>query len=180
MQIIQDDGTQRDLEQYELDALTAAKDAHDAMQAANGVFQQWDEATSTKALLAIVANSVDIPIEKAVHMRSVYPDWSGDGVYYYLNDRVSYMDALWRCLQPHTSQEDWSPITAPSLWSKILISDVSDDATLPEWEQPSSTNPYNQGDRVTHDGKTWVSLVANNVWEPGAQGTSSIWQEVKE
>ena len=48
----------------------------------------------------------------------------------------------------------------------------------PEWEQPGSTNGYSKGDKVTHNGKTWESLVDNNVWEPGVIGTESLWKEV--
>ena len=39
--------------------------------------------------------------------------------------------------------------------------------------------PYMKGDKVTHGGKVWVSTVDNNVWEPGATGTESLWTEVK-
>lgn len=46
--------------------------------------------------------------------------------------------------------------------------------TIPEWEQPDSTNPYAKGDKVTHNGKTWQSTTDNNVWEPGVYG----WEEV--
>ena len=28
--------------------------------------------------------------------------------------------------------------------------------------------------------KTWESLVDNNVWEPGALGTESLWKDVSE
>lgn len=31
-------------------------------------------------------------------------------------------------------------------------------------------------DTVTHNGVVYVSLVDNNVWEPGAEGTESLWQ----
>ena len=44
------------------------------------------------------------------------------------------------------------------------------------WIQPNSTNPYMKGDKVTHNGKTWVSDVDNNVWEPSVYG----WSEVTE
>ena len=37
-------------------------------------------------------------------------------------------------------------------------------------EQPDSTNPYSKGDKVTHNGKMWVSTIDNNVWEPGVYG----------
>lgn len=86
---------------------------------------------------------------------------------HYVTDVVNYNGNLYRCLQDHTSQNDWTPDTAPSLWAKILIPDPE---TIPEWEQPESTNPYNKGDKVTHNGTTWVSDVDNNVWEPGVYG----------
>ena len=34
-------------------------------------------------------------------------------------------------------------------------------------------------DKVMHNGKKWESLVDNNVWEPGATGTESLWKEVE-
>lgn len=33
---------------------------------------------------------------------------------------------------------------------------------------------------VPEHGKTWESLVDGNVWEPGAQGSESLWKEVIE
>ena len=73
------------------------------------------------------------------------------------------------------AQESWAPDVSPSLWAKVLIPEPS---VIPEWEQPGSTNGYSKGDKVTHNGKTWESLVDNNVWEPGAAGTESLWKEV--
>ena len=47
-----------------------------------------------------------------------------------------------------------------SLFAEVLIPDSS---TVPEWEQPDSTNPYVKGDKVTHNGKTWISTADGNV-----------------
>ena len=47
---------------------------------------------------------------------------------------------------------------------------IPDPEVIPEWEQPGSTNPYMIGDKVRHNGKTWVSTIDNNVWEPGVYG----------
>ena len=80
---------------------------------------------------------------------------------------MQYGGKLWRCLQAHTSQDGWEPESATSLWSKVLI---PDETVIPEWEQPDSTNPYSAGDKVNHNGKTWVSDIDNNVWEPGVYG----------
>ena len=59
----------------------------------------------------------------------------------------------------------------PALWAKVLI---PDETVVPEWEQPDNTNPYSTGDKVTHNGKTWVSDVDNNVWEPGVYGWTEL------
>ena len=106
----------------------------------------------------------------ALNAIELYPVWADD-VSYVAGDRVRYDGVLYKCLQAHTSQPDWTPDAAPSLWAKVLIPDPY---IIPEWEQPDSTNPYMQGDKVTHNGKTWVSDVDNNVWAPGVYG----WTEV--
>lgn len=108
--------------------------------------------------------------EQALDAPSVYPAWK-EGVQYTKADRVLYNGVLYEVLMEHTSQTDWTPEVAHSLFAKVLIPDPD---VIPEWEQPDSTNPYKKGDKVTHNGKTWVSTVDNNVWEPGVYG----WEEV--
>lgn len=115
--------------------------------------------------------------EQALTVKDLYPSWSGNSVNYVVGDRVLYMDSLYKRLQAHASQDTWAPDTAPSLWAKILIPDPE---VIPEWEQPDSTNGYSTGDKVKHNGKTWESLVDNNVWEPGVEGTEGQWREVTE
>lgn len=111
--------------------------------------------------------------EQALTLPIIFPAWRGDGISYAAGDRVMYGGVLYKCLQAHTSQGDWTPTAAPSLWAKVLIPDPG---TIPEWKQPESTNPYMAGDKVTHNGKTWVSTTDNNVWEPGVYG----WDEITE
>lgn len=104
-----------------------------------------------------------------------YPDfvekWQ-PGKEYVVGKRLEYNGTIYKVLQAHTSQETWAPPDAPSLFAKVLIPDSS---TVPEWEQPDSTNPYAKGDKVTHNGKTWISTADGNVWEPGVYG----WEEVR-
>ena len=116
--------------------------------------------------------------EQALTVKYLYADWDENGIGYLAGDRVKYNEKLYKCLQNHTSQADWSPEAAPSLWAEILAG--QDGTEIGEWTQPESTNPYKKGDKVTHNGKTWESLVDGNVWEPGAQGSESLWQEVTE
>lgn len=113
----------------------------------------------------------------ALQYTELFPAWSGNGVTYKAGDRVRYNETLYKVLQDHISQGDWVPDTASSLYAKVLIPDPS---VVPEWEQPDSTNPYMTGDRVTYGGKTWESLVDNNVWEPGVTGTEALWKEIIE
>ena len=110
---------------------------------------------------------------EAITATCLHPKWSGDSVQYTAGQRVQDDGVLYTVLQAHTSQPDWKPAAAPSLFAKVLIPDPT---VIPEWEQPESTNPYAKGDKVTHNGKTWVSDIDGNVWEPGVYG----WTEVAE
>lgn len=127
-----------------------------------------------KALRAqIESNATVMPDEEAVQFAELFPNWSPNGVSCAANVRVRYNGVLYRVLQDHVSQEEWTPTAAASLFAKVLIPDEN---VIPEWEQPDSTNPYMAGDKVSHNDKTWVSDVDNNVWEPGVYG----WSEVVE
>ena len=127
------------------------------------------------AIIMAKIQAESLPEEQALQVKALYDSWSGDGVAYKTGKYLTYKDILYKVLQNHTSQTDWTPDTASSLYAKVLTDPSG--KVLP-WEQPQSTNPYKKGDRVTHKGKTWESLVDSNVWEPGAVGTESLWKEV--
>lgn len=121
---------------------------------------------------ALVKLRNSITDEQAIEVPAIYPTWK-EGVSYKVGERVLYNETLYKVLTAHTSQADWMPNVAPSLFAKVLIPDPE---TITEWEQPDSTNPYAKGDKVTHNGKTWISDIDGNVWEPGVYG----WSEVVE
>ena len=102
----------------------------------------------------------------ALEAVQLFANWSPVGTYV-TGDRVRMDGVLYRCLQDHTAQETWAPGKAHSLWAEVLIPGEN---VIPEWKQPDSTNPYNKGDKVMHNGRVWVSAVDNNVWAPGAYG----------
>lgn len=116
---------------------------------------------------------------QAHEVSTLYADWETleEGYSLVVGDRVTYNDVLYNVITAHNVQSTWNPVDSPSLFAKVLIPDPE---VIPEWEQPDSTNPYSKGDRVTHNEKTWESLVDNNVWEPGALGTESLWKDVSE
>lgn len=103
--------------------------------------------------------------------KTVFPEWIPKGHEYLVSERVSYNGELYRCIQGHKSQADWSPDVAVSLWVPI------DDPAIewPEWKQPTgSHDAYKNGDKVSHNDKHWISDIDANVYEPGVYG----WTEV--
>lgn len=115
--------------------------------------------------------------EQALETAALYPEWNEveTGAELAEGSRVNHDGKLYKVLSAHQKQDDWNPAAAPSLFAKVLIPDSN---VIPAWEQPDSTNPYMKGDKVEHKGKTWESLVDNNVWEPGATGTESLWKKI--
>lgn len=116
-----------------------------------------------KSIVTLRESATD---ERALEAVPIYPAWK-ESKSYTVGERIRYNGTLYKVLQAHTSQEDWTPDIAVSLFAKALISDPT---TIPAWEQPESTNPYKKGDKVTHNGSTWISTVDSNVWEPGVYG----------
>lgn len=146
------------------------------MAAVESKVTEMGQGNSEVALAATFA-AESFTDEQALQVPSLYPEWSGDGVTYKADVRVRYSDVLYKVLQEHVSQSDWNPADAPSLFAQVLIPDPDE---IPEWIQPDSTNGYMTGDKVSHNGITYESLVDNNVWEPGAAGSESLWAKVTE
>ena len=115
---------------------------------------------------AIEETSEGLTDEAAAYVPELFPMWRA-GEEYAVGDRRQWKGKLYKVLIAHTSQEQWMPDVAVSLFAEVLIPDPS---VIPEWVQPSSTNAYMTGDKVRHNGKVWVSTIDNNVWEPGVFG----------
>lgn len=128
-----------------------------------------DRARELRGMIEQMSGTLDD--STALESPELFPAWREDTVYE-AGQRIRYNGTLYKVLQDHTSQAYWMPDTTPSLFAKVLIPDLE---IIPEWEQPDSTNPYAKGDKVTHNGKTWVSDIDGNVWEPGVYG----WIEIK-
>ena len=100
--------------------------------------------------------------EEAIERPILFPNWKS-GKQYTTNERIRYGGRIFKVLQNHTSQDDWTPSRAPSLFAEILTSETGEPK---EWQQPSSTNPYLAGDKVIYEGLIYESLIDNNVWRP--------------
>ena len=115
--------------------------------------------------------AVSLTDEDAFSVPELFPKWISKGHEYQINDRARYEGKLYKCLQAHTSQEDWTPDAAVSLWVE-----VSDPAIeWPEWKQPAGAHDaYNKGDKVSHLDKHWISDIDANVYEPSVYGWSEV------
>ena len=112
--------------------------------------------------------SADLSDEEAYDAPELFPKWTIKA--YETGDRVQYNGLLYKCLQAHTTQPDWTPDTAVSLWVRV------DDPSIewPEWHQPTGAHDaYAKGAKVSHNEKHWISDVDGNVWEP-----PTMWSEV--
>ena len=66
-------------------------------------------------------NTLEVDDNTALRMMEFYPEWASD-TDYTAGYKVQRGGRLWRCLQAHTSQTDWEPENAPSLWTEICES----------------------------------------------------------
>lgn len=120
----------------------------------------------------VVQNMDGFSDYQALQVSSIYPEWH-TGVDYRIGQVVRYQDQLYRCVQDHASQADWTPDASASLWSSISFTEGVED-----WVQPTGAHDaYNVGDHVMHDGVEWVSLVNGNVWEP-TEANATLWAKV--
>lgn len=100
--------------------------------------------------------------EVAYTVRMLYPEFE-IGIVYKVGDRIMYKGKFYKVISEHTSQADWTPDVAVSLF--VEISDPS--IEYPEFKQPTSTETaYMKGDKITFNGAKYISLVDHNVYSP--------------
>ena len=117
-----------------------------------------------------MASAVVVAVIEALEAKCLHPVWAA-GTAYAVGHKVQHSGTLYRCIQAHTSQSDWTPSAAVSLWTRI--SDPTQE--WPEWIQPTGAHDaYAKGAKISHNGKHWISTADANVWEPGVYG----WEEV--
>lgn len=125
--------------------------------------------TITNARLNEINTALAIlPDEVATNMTVLFQKWKVD-TDYTIGERRQYNGVLWKCIQAHHSQDDWTPDVATSLWAKTSIDE------WPEWSQPiGATDAYMSGDKVSYNNQHWVSSIDNNVWQPGFYGWDAV------
>ena len=116
----------------------------------------------------IVKASASLNDEDALQSIELFAPWQTD-TGYSVDDRIRYDGILYRCVQAHTSQSDWTPDITPALWVVVSLDE------FPEWVQPTGAHDaYNTGDKVSHKDAHWISTIDANVYEPSVYGWDMI------
>lgn len=131
-------------------------------------------------LFAVIENRITqmrealakLPDDTAIDVQQLFEAWE-PGRWYDAGLRLRYGEKLYRVVQSHTSQADWTPDIVPALYTKV----AKPGEEWPEWVQPTGAqDAYAKGAKVSHNSKHWVSNVDGNVWEPGVYG----WDEAQD
>lgn len=158
------------------DYLSTRLSAHDAY--GNPIIETYDaktRTTNTIAVSAVVdsarvltrlsAASGAISTNELITLKSLFEDWR-PGVSVTAGEYYNYSTNLYKVIQSHTTQSDWTPPAVPALFVK-----VSPPGVIPAWVQPQGAHDaYAIGAIVTHNGQNWRNTSAANVFEPGVFG----------
>lgn len=114
---------------------------------------------------------------QALEVAAVYPAWE-TGKSYAVGEIIRYGEdplgdpKLYKVIQAHTSQEDWTPDASASLYDAFGM----DGQGTPLWSQPAGAHDaYQTGDIVNYNGIRYESMVDGNVWRPDDYG----WKQVE-
>ena len=130
--------------------------------------REQDEVNSITFVTLAEAGNID-DVTASEHI-DAFADWATN-ITYSVGQMRKHGGVLYRCITAHTSQEDWTPDVATSLW--VACADPNEE--YPDWSQPvGAHDSYSKDAKVTHDNKKWISDVDGNIWMPGVYG----WTEV--
>lgn len=125
--------------------------------------------TSDIVFVLLAENGTMDEVTATEHL-DVFAQWE-PSVAYAVGNLRAYQDKLYKCLQAHTSQEDWTPNKTPALWKEA--GNPADE--WPQWSQPiGAADAYMKGDKVSYEDKHWISDIDNNVWAPTTYGWSQV------
>lgn len=121
-----------------------------------------EHARHLRAMIEKAANS--LTDNEALQAVELFRHWAV-GVDYAVDDRICYGEKLYKVVQAHTSQADWTPDVTPALFVE-----VAKPGEIPVWVQPTGAqDAYMTGDKVHYpdaDSPVYESLIDNNVWSP--------------
>lgn len=149
----------------------------DVVQYSNKLWRCEQAHTSQSSWTPDAAPSLWSQIDIADDGIDVWTQPTGAHNAYNTGDRVHYPDANGPIYVSTIDGNVWSPDAYPQGWkldgegSGPEEPEEPGGETYSEWKQPTGAHDaYSKGDKVSHNGKNWVSDVDGNVWEPGVYG----------
>lgn len=131
----------------------------------------------TKKATGKLVFASDLTQEELDELMDLYEDWkSGESVK--VGEIRKYSGKLYRVIQAHTTQADWTPDSVPALWNEYTPPTTEDgEEIIPDFKQPTGAHDaYKKGDKVRFEGKIYESIIDNNAYSPSdyPQG----WKEI--
>lgn len=128
----------------------------------------------TEAVKRYLAKDIEnLSDEDAMDIAALYPTWisrAKERKYIDLGERLWYAGELWKCINPHFAQEDWTPDTAVSLFVRV---------GLEEWPEIPETitaeNPWMKGQKGVWKGVKKICALDYCVWNPDQ--LPSAWED---
>ncbi|HEX3642400.1 MAG TPA: polysaccharide deacetylase family protein, partial [Ktedonobacteraceae bacterium] len=157
---------------------------------------KWPFIISSLLLLAVCLTGIHKFTEPLTAIHADPAAWDGNSIHYNVKDHVTYQGNIYSCIQAHTSQPGWNPVSVPALWKFIsagLSTQTGSNSTTSNSQNNSTSAPawngngvhYKAGDQVTYKGKTysciqghtsqpdWNPVDAVSLWEATTNETSS-------
>ncbi len=113
-----------------------------------------EKALALRAL--IVKASASLSDTDALSAVELFEPWAVGVAYEKSDKRIRHGGKLYRCIQSHTSQTDWAPDVATSLWEQV--------AEPGQGDTPENPIPYNgnmalvNGKYYSQDGVTYLCI----------------------
>lgn len=171
----EDDEQMKDAEVYEYREYQYTTDEYLQMMAQQQGGGEEEETPEQKLMakqmnsaVSLYVQSVALPRVEAISVSMFYDEWDGNGVSYKKDGWVRYNGDIYHIEQDHTSQADWTPDNAPSLYTRYKL--APDGIRI--WETPTNAQTAFDMDEPCHypnaDGDIYVSKMNGNTTVPGS------------
>jgi hypothetical protein len=132
-----------------------------------------DEARTMRAKYVSLAQNAPDELLSSGDYLSVFDLLTGDGGLIPARSVRRFEGQLYRANVDCWDRADNWPDAAPTLWTGLTLNE------WPEWVQPTGAHDaYSIGDKVTYNGKRYISQIDGNTTIPGSD--ARWWQEVTE
>lgn len=124
-----------------------------------------------QAVKLLKTQAVDLPDEQAADVPALFPTWeSRIGQAVSVDERLFYAGKLWKVLQAHTVQAEWTPDVVPALFTQVVVQSPDE----PEIGTLDNPIPYDgnmaleEGKYYSQDGVTYRCIrdTGNPVYHP--------------